>query len=161
MSELRIYDGDGNLVPYTATTNAAQIGDGGGVEALNDQNELTYFHSTYSKGGMPPAYHYIELDLEKPVSTFSFNWNTRSRYYKNLITYMGITPGTEYLPYLDQEFTKGEQVTSLEDLKEEGALFIIKGNAPDYEVEGEINPADLNNDAQIMRAYASVNTLIK
>jgi hypothetical protein len=145
MSELRIYDGDGNLVPYTATTNAAQIGDGGGVEALNDQNELTYFHSTYSKGGMPHAYHYIELDLEKPVSTFSFNWNTRSRYYKNLITYMGITPGTEYLPYLDQEFTKGEQVTSLEDLKEEGALFIIKGNAPDYEVEGESARTCLGN----------------
>ena len=137
MSELRIYDGNGNLVPYTATTNAAQIGDGGGVEALNDQNELSYFHSTYSKGGMPHAYHYIELDLESPISEFSFDWNTRSRYYKNLITYMGITPGTEYLPYPEQEFSIGEQVTSLEDLKEEGALFIIKGNAPDFEVEGE------------------------
>ena len=138
MSELRIYDGTGKRIEYVATGNSVASNDGGGLEALSDNNEGTYLHTTFSKGTLPNAYHYIELELEEAVTSFSFNWNTRSDYHKNLITYMGITPGTLYLPYPDQEFQLGEQVTSVEELAEEGALFVIRTNAEDY----QYNPND-------------------
>ena len=140
MSEFRIYDGNGNQLEYIASCNAVQENDGGGVAALSDKNEATYLHTTYSNSGtFPHAWHYVEFELAEPVSSFSFSWNTRSGYYKNLITYMGITPGTDYLPFPEQEFTLGEQATTLEEIAEEGALFVIRSNAPEdfyYDPEG-------------------------
>lgn len=35
------------------------------------------------------------------------------------------------------------------------------GVIPDYEVQGNVNFSDLSKDSQVMRAYASVNTLVK
>ena len=35
------------------------------------------------------------------------------------------------------------------------------GIIPDYEVQPEGTPSELKDDVQFMRAYASVNTLIK
>ena len=140
MSEFRIYDGEGNQLEYIANANAIQDGDGGGLAVLNDGLENNHFHSTYSNNGtFPHAWHYVEFELAEPVSSFSFSWNTRSGYYKNLITYMGITPGTDYLPFPEQEFQIVEQATTLEDIAEEGALFVLRSNAPEdyyYDPEG-------------------------
>ena len=135
MSELRIYNGEGKEITYVADGNAIAPNDGGGVAALNDKNEGTYLHTVYSAGQIPSEYHYIELELDEAVSSFSFSWNTRSDYHKNLITHMGITPGTEFLPYPEQEFQIGEQVTSVEELAEEGGLFLLQGNADDFYYE--------------------------
>ena len=138
MSEFRVYNGEGTEIEYVASSNAVSTNDGGGLEALSDKNEGTYLHTTYSFGDMPQAYHYIELELVEPVTSFYFNWNTRSDYHKNLITYMGITPGTEFFPFPEQEFQIGEQVKDVETLKEEGALYVIQGNSPDFNhVSGE------------------------
>ena len=135
MSEFRIYDGNGNQLEYDVTTNASASNDGGkgDMSVLYDKNEGTFFHSTYSWGTFPYAYHYLEFELAEPVSAFSFSWNTRSGYYKNLITYMGITPGTEYFPFPDQEFQLGEQVTTLEELAEEGQLFVLKSRGQGFQ----------------------------
>ena len=131
MSEFRIYDGEGNKLDYIATGNAVAANDGGGLAALNDDNEGTYLHTVYSRGTLPHAYHYLEFELPTAVKSFSFNWNTRSNYHKNLITYMAITPGTEFLPFPEQEFELGEQVTSVDALAEEGALFVFRSNGDD------------------------------
>ena len=134
MSEFRIYDGNGKQIEYIANSNAIQRGDGGGLAVLNDGKENNHFHSVYSRScnPYPYEYHYLEFELAEPVSSFSFNWNTRSKYYKNLITYMGITPGTDYIPFPEQEFTLGEQVKSVEEFAQEGALFVLRGCADEY-----------------------------
>ena len=144
MSEFRIYDGNGKQIEYVASGNAVAPNDGGGLEALNDKNEGTYLHTVYSRGSLPHAYHYLEFELIEPVTSFSFNWNTRSDYHKNLITYMGITPGTQFLPYPKQEFQLGDQVTTTEELAEEGALFVLRSNStadytyPDFDRTGPV-----------------------
>ena len=140
MSEFRIYDGDGNQLEYVANANSIQNGDGGGLAALSDKNEGTYLHTTYHNGTFPYAYHYVEFELAEPVSSFSFSWNTRSGYYKNLITYMGITPGTDYFPFPEQEFTLGEQVTDVAELAEEGALFVLRSNGPGLQYHPDAFP---------------------
>ena len=132
MGEFRLFDGNGKKVEYVASSNAVSSNDGGGLAALSDNNEGTYLHTTYSFGDMPQAYHYIELEFDEPLKSFSFNWSTRPDYHKNLITYMGITPGTEFFPFPNQQFQMGEKVTKVEDLAEEGALYVIRGNSPDY-----------------------------
>ena len=140
MSEFRIYDGEGNELEYIASCNAVQGNDGGGVAALSDKNEGTYLHTTYSDGGtFPHAWHYMEFELAQPVSSFSFSWNTRSGQFKNLPTYVGITSGTDYLPFPEQEFQLGEQVTDASAFAEEGALYVIRSNNPEdfyYNPEG-------------------------
>ena len=132
LGELAIYDGNGQKVNYTATCNAVAEGDGGGVAALNDGKPSTFLHTSYYKGEWPQAYHYVEVALDQPVDAFSFSWYSRDNYFKNLITYLGITPGTEYFPYPEQEFKLGEQVATLDELAEEGALFVLRGNAEDF-----------------------------
>lgn len=149
MSEFRILDANGNEVGYTASSNATATNDGGGLDALSDNNESTYFHGTYTQGDLEQRYQYLEFELDAPVSSFSFRWNTRSDYHKNLITYLGITPGDEYLPYPEQEFQLGEQVTSLEDLGKEGALFLIQGNAIDI----QYNPNENINRPYVGKTY--------
>lgn len=142
MSEVRFFDENGNSVEYVANANSIDPGDGGGLAALSDNNEGTYLHTNY--GGrvleMPFEYHYVEFELEKEVQTFSFSIQTRSKYYKNLITYMGVTGGSleateeelAYVPYPEQEFQLGEKVTSLDEFEEEGKFFVFQGSAQDY-----------------------------
>ena len=137
MSEFRIYDGSGKELEYVASANSIQNGDGGGIAALNDKNEGTYLHTTYNNGTFPYAWHYVEFELPEAVSSFSFSWNTRSGYHKNLITYMGVTPGTDYFPFPEQEFQLGEQVTEVSELAEEGALFVLRSNGPGLQYNPE------------------------
>ncbi len=134
LGEVTFFDGDGNKIEYVATSNAVYPGDGGGVAALNDGivKSGNHFHSAYTTNadGFPAAWHYVEFELAQPVKSFSFNWRTRTGYYHNLITYMGITAGTDYAPFPEQQFQLGEQVTSVEQLAEEGALFVLRSSAP-------------------------------
>ena len=105
MSEVRFYDENGDVVNYVAESNATAMNDGGAIAALSDKNEGTYFHSIYyanldDRNYYPCEYHYVEFEFEKPLSTFSFSIQTRSNYYKNLITYMGVTGVTRVMTLL-------------------------------------------------------------
>lgn len=133
LSELTILDANGEKIEYIATSNAAAANEGP-IENLNNGNLTDHFHSTYYTGGCPQEYHYVELEFNEPISEFQIVFQTRSN-LKNAPTYVGLTPGTEYLPYPEQEMQVGEQVTTLEGLAEEGAFFLIKGNAPEFEYE--------------------------
>lgn len=132
LSELTIYDANGEKVSYTASCNAVASNDGAGVAALSNNNLNDFLHTSYSYGDWPQAYHYVEVALSSELDAFSFRFNSRSNYDKNLITYLGITPGTEYFPYPEQGFQLGEQVTTVEALAEQGALFVLRGNSADY-----------------------------
>ena len=131
MSELAVLDANGQAIEYTVTSNAAAANNDGSIENLNNGNYTDHFHSTYYTGECPQEYHYLELEFTAPISEFKLVWQTRSN-LKNMPTYVGLTPGTEYLPYPEQEMNIAKQVTSLEELAEEGAVFLIKGNAPEY-----------------------------
>ena len=143
LSEFSIYDGDGEKLDYIASSNAILRYDGISFYNLQDKNVDTYFQTTYNNSGdFPHAWHYIEFKLPKPVDSFSFAWNSRSNTDGEdgmSPTYVGITPGTDYQPFPEQEFTLGEQVTSLDELSDEGALFVLRSNAPNdfyYDPEG-------------------------
>ena len=131
LGELTIIDANGNPVEYIATTNALAQGDGS-LANLNDGKYNTHFHSVYgSVGPCPQEYHYIDLEFAQPISEFKIKTASRANYLKNMPTYVGLTPGTEYLPYPEQEFTIGTQVTSVEELGN-GGLFLIEANTEEY-----------------------------
>lgn len=132
LGELTILDKDGNPVEYTATTNALAEGDGA-IENLNDGKHNTHFHTAYNdKVNCEQVFHYIELEFAQPISEFRIKTMTRANYTKNMPTYVGLTPGTEYVPYPEQEFTLGDRVTTVEELSE-GGLFVIESNTPAHE----------------------------
>ncbi|MBQ3153270.1 MAG: hypothetical protein IJB77_07415 [Bacteroidaceae bacterium] len=132
LGELTIIDANGNPIEYIATTNALAQGDGS-LANLNDGKYNTHFHSVYGNvGPCPQEYHYIDLEFAQPISEFKIKTVSRANYTKNMPTYVGLTPGTEYLPYPEQEFTIGTQVTSVEELGE-GGLFLIEANTEEYE----------------------------
>lgn len=137
LSELAVYDGEGNEVEYEASSNAdhnslAENEDGGGLPALNDNNLNTYFHSMY---GTPPVtdYHYIELKLNKKISTFSLEWVSRLRNTDDALTSVVITLGTSYeQDNSDVDFTLGDAVTTENELSAEKQFFVLKGNAQTF-----------------------------
>ncbi len=129
IAELRLFDGDGNRVELTAdmvTTNALSLNEGS-IDAMFDNDPTTHFHSTYSKGEVPQAYHYIEIALTDAMSKFQLQWDTRYYYFFPDPTYVGITGGTEALPHKDYEFVLGEKVTSV-DAIQPNKLYVIRGN---------------------------------
>ncbi len=133
LGELTILDAAGKSIEYIATSNAAAANDGS-IENLKDGKYGTHFHSTYYSGECPQAYHYIDLEFTEPISEFKIKWMTRANNTDNMPTYVGLTPGTEYLPFPEQEFSLGEQVTTVEELGE-GGLFLIESNVAEYVYE--------------------------
>ena len=133
LSEVSILDASGASINYVATSNALDHGDGGGYDALNDGKHGTHFHTVYGNRGenCPQEYHYIDFEFESPISEFRIKWMTRANYTPNMPTYVGLTPGTQYLPYPEQEFSLGEKVASVEELGE-GGLFLIESNVEQY-----------------------------
>ncbi|MBR5277512.1 MAG: hypothetical protein IKU35_10320 [Bacteroidaceae bacterium] len=132
LAELQLVDCNGNPIEYVATSNAVETTGDGSIANLNDGKLTTYFHSLYSSEGYSPQeYHYIDLKFEEPISGFRMKWCTRDNYAKNMPTYIGLTPGTKYLPFPEQEFSLGKQVTSVDELAE-GSLFLIESNTDDY-----------------------------
>ncbi len=134
LSELKVYDGNGNEVPYTASSNADHNSlswqqDGGGLSALSDNEIKSYFHSMYSTPAVSD-YHYIELVLSRKVSSFSLEWSTRVGEEKNDPTVVGITLGTQYKPATNATgISLGETVTNENELAKDGQFFILKSNA--------------------------------
>lgn len=135
MSEFRVYDGEGNPVELTEdmiTSNAVATNDGGGIPALVDGSTSTYYHGTYSWGTLPQAYHYLEVTLPEPMTSFKLRWFSRVN-RKNMPTYVGITPaGTEYLPYPEYGFKLGDKVTTLDEIAA-GGVFVLKGSYFTYD----------------------------
>ena len=130
LTELTILDAKGDTIPYTPSSNAVAVGDGS-IEALNNGNMTDHFHTTYKNGGLPQAYHYVDLQFENPINEFQINWVTRKN-LKNMPTYVGLTPGTDYNSYPELGMTIEKQVTTVEELAEKGAFFVIKNNAGNY-----------------------------
>ena len=137
LSGLKVYDGDGNEVTYTARSNADHNTlsggtDGGGLPALSDNDIKSYFHSMWSTPAVTD-YHYIELILSRKVSSFSLEWTTRLGMDKNNPTSVGITLGTDYIPADNSAaITLGDAVTEEEELADNEQLFVLKGNATTY-----------------------------
>lgn len=137
LSGLKVYDGDGNEVTYTARSNAdhnslASNPDGDGLPALSDNDIKSYFHSMWSTPAVTD-YHYIELILSRKVSSFSLEWTTRLGTDKNNPTVVGITLGTEYIPADNSAtITLGDAVTTEQELADNEQLFVLKGNAATY-----------------------------
>lgn len=129
ISEIRLFDGEGNQVEVTAdmiTTNALSLNEGS-IDALVDNDPNTHFHSTYSKGEVPQAYHYIEIALTDAMSKFQLQWDTRYYYFYTDPTHVAVTTGEEALPNKDAEFVLGEQVTSV-DAIQTNKLYVLRGN---------------------------------
>ncbi|MBR5891827.1 MAG: hypothetical protein IKZ18_07305, partial [Bacteroidaceae bacterium] len=132
LAEFRIFDENGDEVTYTPTSNAVAPGDGS-LEGLYDKNISTHFHTTYGSGPMDQYYPYVDFQIERDdLTSFRFEWDTRNGYHHNQPTYIGLTPGTEYWPMPEQNLSV-EKITSTEDLKEAGALFVLEGHSADWE----------------------------
>ena len=136
LSELKIYDKNGMIVPYTAFSNADHnslswgSADGAGLPGLSDNNVKTYFHSMWASYNAVSDYHYVELELERSVDSFFIEWSTRLDESKNSPTVVGITLGTDYSPSsVGEEFTLGNPVTTEAELAAENQLFVLQSNA--------------------------------
>ena len=136
LSELKIYDKDGQVVPYTASSNADhnslswESTDGSGLLALDDNNYKTYFHSMWSSFNAVADYHYVELELNRSVDAFFIEWATRLGEPKNSPMVVGITLGTDYSPSsVGEEFVLGDAVVTEAELAAEKQLFVLRGNA--------------------------------
>ena len=136
LSELKIYDRNGMIVSYTASSNADHNSlslygtDGAGLDGLSDNNLKTYFHSMWESIYPVADYHYIELTLDRSVDSFFIEWSTRLGQSKNAPTNVGITLGTDYAPSsVDGEFALGNPVTAEVELAVEKQLFVLQSNS--------------------------------
>ena len=137
LSELKVYDREGNPVQYTASSNADHntlayyTTDGGGLPALSDDDIKSYFHSMWESFNAVPDYHYVEVELEKSIDAFVIEWTTRLGEPKNSPTTVGITLGTDYTPKsVGSEFTLGDDVITESELSTANQFFVLRGNAP-------------------------------
>ena len=84
LSKLEFFDGNGQRIELTSenlTTNADQNttgdADGGGIDALFDEDNNSYFHSSWQNG--PSEAHYLEVTLpDGGYDAFSFRMLSRS-----------------------------------------------------------------------------------
>ena len=136
LAELKIYDGNGKEIAYTATSNADHNtmggagNDGAGLPALNDGNLNNYWHSTWSAQA-PNEYHYLEFELAETVDAFSLAWWNRPNNNNNCPIVVGLTPGgkyfTEDMKFSEYGFELGEQVTSADGLVAGTYAFYVEG----------------------------------
>ena len=136
LAELKIYDGNGKEIAYTATSNADHNtmggagNDGAGLPALNDGNLNNYWHSTWSAQA-PNEFHYLEFELAETVDAFSLAWWNRPNNNNNCPIVVGLTPGgkyfTEDMKFAEYGFELGEQVTSADGLVAGTYTFYVEG----------------------------------
>ena len=104
LAELDITDADGNNVPYTATTNSLAANDGGGLAALQDNDNTTHYHSAYNYNVSisPSNYVYIEVKFNEPQSAFTYRQVRRSNRYNFPINFafsaLGVTVNPPFNP---------------------------------------------------------------
>ena len=133
ISELKVYDKFGDLVELyeeNFETNALSL-DEGGLYDLCDYDINTHFHSTYSNGDAPQAYHYIDILLPEPMDKFTVEYDGRQYFYFTDPTYVAITGGTEALPWNEENFVLGEQVTDTAVIKP-NTFYALRGNYFQY-----------------------------
>lgn len=146
IAELVVYDAEGNSIPYTPKTNSPEPDGGfmaafgmGGYQSpfisnINDGNEGTRYISTnYAldksvTAKWPDRFPYVELELGEAVEEFSFKLVMPSN--GPHATHLGITSGTDYMPYDNIQFTLGDPIQSDEEIESLTSYVIIKGNAP-------------------------------
>ena len=136
LAELKIYDGNGKEISYTATSNADHNtmggagNDGAGLPALNDGNLNNYWHSTWSAQA-PNEYHYLELELAETVDAFKLAWWNRPNNNNNCPIVVGLTPGgkyfTEDMKFSEYGFELGERVKSADELVAGTFAFYVEG----------------------------------
>ena len=87
LAELDIINADGNEVAYTVTTNSLAT-DGDGLDALNDNDNYTYYHSAYSGAEIIAPFNFVYLDIafETPQTAFSYKQIRRNYYNANYPT---------------------------------------------------------------------------
>ena len=136
LSELKIYDRNGMIVSYSASSNADHNSlamystDGAGLDGLSDNNIKSYFHSMWEGYFAVADYHYIELTLDRSVDSFFIEWTTRLGEPKNAPTVVGLTLGTEYSKTeIGSEFALGNPVTAEVELAVENQLFVLQSNS--------------------------------
>ncbi|MBR2606661.1 MAG: hypothetical protein IKC70_01815 [Bacteroidaceae bacterium] len=130
VSELTVYDADGNVIEYSALSNAEHPTDGGGLTSINDgiRQAGNHFHTNWYNGPIDDDYHYVELEFVDEVQSFSIEWSTRYGYPHNQPVYVGLTEGgTSYWPMPEQEL-KVEKISTLDQLAEPNSLFVIEGH---------------------------------
>lgn len=133
ISEIRVYDGFGNLVELTEEnfeTNALSLNEGA-LAYLADNDLNTHFHSTYSDGEAPQAYHYIDIVLPEALDKFTLEYDGRHYYYFTDPTHIAITGGTEALPWSEEQFVLGEQITDVSALQP-NTFYALRGNYFEY-----------------------------
>ena len=78
-----ITDAEGKDIPYVASTNSLSLNDGGGLQALQDKNDNTYYHSAQpndvSIGNND--YVYIDIAFAEPQSSFTYRQVRRAEGY--------------------------------------------------------------------------------
>ena len=130
LTELTVYDADGNEIEYSAYSNAGHASDGGGIASLNDgkREAGNHFHSIWDAGVCDDDYHYIILEFVEEVEAFSIEWRTRYSWTYNQPVYVGLTKGEDsYWPMPEQEL-KVEKISTLEELAQPNSLFVIEGH---------------------------------
>lgn len=60
------------------SANATQSGDGGGLPAVIDNNIGTYYHTLWSGPAPGQKPHYLQIDLDDPVTLFSIEYTGRN-----------------------------------------------------------------------------------
>ena len=139
LSELMVFDANGDTLEYVASSNAGHPTDGNGLAGLNDGIfDGGHFHTNWDGGAIDSDYHYVELEFAEPVSAFSIEWRTRYGWIYNQPAYVGLTPGGEsYWPMPEQEL-KVEKISTLAEIAEPNSLFIIEGHVePWYDADRE------------------------
>lgn len=133
ISEIRVYDEYDNLVELAEEnfeTNALSI-DEGALAYLADNDLNSHFHSTYYDGEAPQAYHCIDILLPDAMDKFRIEYDGRHYYYFTDPTYIAITGGTEALPWNEEQFVLGEQVTDAANLQP-NTFYALRGNYFEY-----------------------------
>ena len=153
LAELKIYDGNGKEIAYTATSNAdhntsGDGTDGAGLPALNDGNLNNYWHSCWG-GSAPMELHYLQFELTETVDAFKLAWWNRPNNNNNCPIIVGLTPGgkdfTEDMLFAEYGFELGEQVTDLATLQAGGTFTLYVEGEDDLSSYGDGNATGNGN----------------
>ena len=86
----------------TKYTSNAKDPSEGSYEALIDNDYTTFFHSTWHASNDPGEDHYLQAEIEEPVSEFYFFFKKRSQNNNNRPTQIDITAGDDEVFGLDE-----------------------------------------------------------
>lgn len=147
LAELDILDANGNEIDYTATTNSL-ADDGGGLDALNDNNTNTHYHAAYSGNVVISlsGYVYLELTFDTPQTAFSYR-QVRRRSNPNYPTSFVISDVGEDI--VDKSGNKGLKysIKTKAQIATSGVLQEIGLDSVNYvtelKVTGSINSYDM------------------